>query len=146
MTTVAWDGTTMAADTLATDPWGMKEVVSNKILRGENFLLGSAGEHGQIIRWWETVCHLDAVQLIAEGYKPYEKNVNDPGLILACQLGLFRHSSGVFVGVSKPFHAVGSGRDYALAAMHMGESASFAVGVAMEFDVNTGGRIIVERL
>ena len=39
MTTVAWDGKTLAADTLATDPWGLKDY-RNKIIRGRNWIAG----------------------------------------------------------------------------------------------------------
>ena len=63
MTTVAFDGRTMAADTLATDAWGMKETVRDKILRGPDFLAGSAGQNGAIKRWWAQVSGMS----LAEG-------------------------------------------------------------------------------
>jgi ATP-dependent protease HslVU (ClpYQ) peptidase subunit len=36
------------------------------------------------------------------------------------------------------FHALGSGRDFALAAMYLGKNAREAVEIAMEFDLETG--------
>jgi len=43
MTTIAYDGSYMAADTLATDMWGAKEFVKDKIWVGDKVLLGCAG-------------------------------------------------------------------------------------------------------
>lgn len=146
MTTVAWDGETMSADTLATDAWGMKEEVRNKILRGSDFLLGCAGEHGQIMRWWRSVEQMSANDLLMAGYFPYEKDTNDPALMLVCANGgLYRHTSGIFTKLSRNYHAIGSGRDYALGAMHFGADSISAVRVAIEFDNGTGGEIITER-
>ena len=141
MTTVACDGKTMAADTLASDVWGMREKTKDKILRGKDFLIGCSGDSGQILRWWKTVQHLCFEELLAAGYAPYEKD-NDPGLVLASAGSIYRHTAGTFTRVSRPFHAVGSGRDYALAAMYLGKSASEAVALAREFDLHTGGEII----
>ena len=44
------------------------------------------------------------------------------------------------------FYAIGSGRDFALAAMRMGADAKKAVKIASEFDIHTGGRIRTMRL
>ena len=142
MTTIAWDGKTMASDTLATDYWGMKEVVTNKILTGKDFLLGCAGEHGQIMQWWRGISNFTAQELLDVGYTPYCRDSNDPSMVLVCEHGVFRHVSGIFAKVSRPYHAVGSGREYALMAMRLGKSASEAVALAIEFDVNTGGEIV----
>ena len=142
MTTVAFDGKTMAADTLATDCWGLKEECNDKIKRGKDFLIGFAGEHGQIERWWKSVSHLYLAELLDAGYEPFVKDSNDPSIVIGAESGCYRHVSGMFFKVSRGFHAVGSGRDYALAAMHCGRSAKEAVLVAMEFDNGTGGEIV----
>lgn len=143
MTTVAWDGKTMAADSLATDNWGMKEVVSNKIIVGQDFLLGCAGEHGKIMRWFKAIGpDVSAKYLLNAGYANYDSRDNDPNLLLVCERGAFRHVGGVFMPISRGFHAVGSGRDYALMAMRLGKTAAEAVALAMEFDNGTGGEIV----
>jgi hypothetical protein len=41
-----------------------------------------------------------------------------------------------------PFFAVGSGRDFAVAAMFLGKSAAEAVRVAHEFDTDTGPEVM----
>lgn len=146
MTTVAWDGKIMAADTLATDAWGLVEEVLDKIHVGSDFLLAGAGEHGAIQSWWKAVSHLDAVGVLAFGYPVFAKETNDPAMMLACASGVYRHVSGGFFKCSRGFHAIGSGRDYALAAMRCGRSAEEAVSLAMEFDRGTGGFIIAHKL
>lgn len=146
MTTIAWDGEFMAADTLATDPWGLKETVENKVLVGNGCLVGGAGDHGNIIRWWRGAIEElgeapTAGGLLEYGYPDYVKTDNDPAVLLVSREGAWRHSSGVFVPVSYPFFAIGSGRDYAMAVMSLGHNAEKAVWVASNFDNNTGGGI-----
>lgn len=137
MTTVAWDGKTMAADTLATDTWGLK-FESHKIIEGRDFLLAGAGEVGQIRKWWVDEGHkLTAEQLIAAGYSHYEREKNEPALLLACVHGVYRHSGGVFLQSYEGRCAIGSGRNYALAAMYLGKTAEEAVKVAAHFDSGT---------
>ena len=146
MTTVAFDGKTMAADTLATDVWGMKEVQNGKIQLGKDFLIGFAGETGQVMRWWKSVSHMYLEELLEAGYVPYDKDTNDPSIVIGANGGCYRHVAGLFLPTSRQFHAVGSGRDYALAAMHLGRDAYHAVAVARDFDNNTGGDIIEKEL
>lgn len=146
MTTIAFDGEFMVADTLATDSWGMKEVVRDKIWANAYMLVGAAGKYGEIHRWREghlkeetTVAHLLVV-----GYPTYHAESDDPAIIVVSRRTgvIYRHVAGVFARVSRPFHAVGSGRDYALAAMRLGHDALEAVRVAAEFDVHTGGPLL----
>jgi len=147
MTTVAFDGRTMAADTLATDAWGMKERVDDKILRGLDFLCGTAGQNGAIKRWWAQVCTMPLEHVLAYGYPDFDADRNDPAIMLVDAAGnIWRHVTGGFFHVSRGFHAVGSGRDYALASMHLGKSAAEAVAIAMEFDHGTGGDILTATL
>ena len=146
MTTVAFDGRTMAADTLATDAWGMKERDDDKILRGQGFLVGTAGQYGDIKRWWAQVCQLDLAHVLEYGYPDFDTDRNDPAIMLTDGRHIWRHVTGGFFRVSRGFHAVGSGRDYALAAMYLGKSAAEAVRIAMEFDNGTGGEVLTATL
>jgi hypothetical protein len=45
--------------------------------------------------------------------------------------------------ILEPYHALGSGRDFALCAMYLGCDAKRAVEIAMEFDLETGKGIDV---
>lgn len=146
MTTVAFDGQTMAADTLAVDNWGLKEKTLEKIWANKYLLIGGAGESGQIQTWLAGLDQLetDLDDLIEAGYKPYAKESNDPALLVVCRMTgrIYRHVGGRFLRSHYPQFAIGSGRDFALAAMHLGKSAREAVEVAMTFDNNTGGDVI----
>lgn len=48
--------------------------------------------------------------------------------------------------IREPFHSVGSGRDFAIAAMALGKTAADAVALAMQFDPWTGGDVQTLRL
>lgn len=144
MTTVAFDGKRMASDTLGVDAWGLKEEVRDKILRGPDFLAGTAGQHGSIKAWWRTVGGMPLNQVLERGYPEFDADRNDPQIMLVGADGVvWRHVTGGFFRCSRQFHAAGSGRDYALAAMRLGKTAEEAVRLAMEFDNGTGGDVVV---
>lgn len=147
MTTVAWDGRTMSADTLATDSWGLKEEVRDKVKVGVDFLCGMAGENGRLTKWFKTVAVMNLDQVLNYGYPEYDRDSNDPAIILAGHNGrIYRHVAGGFFKCSRPFHAVGSGRDFALGAMQMAADSRTAVLVAMAFDNGTGGEVMTWEL
>lgn len=141
MTTVAWDGFTMACDSLAVDSWGLKSR-ADKVLEGENFILGIAGNHGQILAWWRQVQSLPASSVIAHGYTHYEREHNNPSMILVTAHKAYKLDGPVFIALEEGAqHAIGSGRDFALAAMYLGKTAAEAVEIASRFDNNTNNRI-----
>lgn len=140
MTTIAWDGKHLAADTLAVDPWGLKVRVE-KIMEGTDFILGASGEHGNIMAWWRQVETLPVSSVIHHGYTHYEREHNCPNMILVTAHNAYRLVGSVFVPLEREFFAVGSGRDFAITAMHLGKSAEEAVKIAALFDNNTGTEI-----
>lgn len=141
MTTIAFDGTTMAADMLAVDNWGLKDYVS-KLMRGKDFVVGGAGERSQILSWWANVEQMNFEQILKFGYPEYDREKNDPAFLIASRFGgVYRHMGGLIVPCSKIFHACGSGRDFALAALQLGKTAKESVELAALFDNNTGGPI-----
>lgn len=148
MTVVAFDGTYMAADSKATDSWGMIELGVDKILKLDHILIGGAGESGQIRRWSRGLrTDLSMDELIRDGYPDYDREKNDPALLVVDRhtRKVYRHVAGLFMPCCRPYHAVGSGRDYALAAMALGRTAEQAVELAITFDNGTGGEIMVVR-
>lgn len=48
----------------------------------------------------------------------------------------------VLFPINCPFHAIGSGRDFAISAMSMGKTAKEGVELAAQWDLWTGGPII----
>lgn len=140
MTTIAWDGRTLAGDTQATSS-GMVRRLPAKVFRIEkgagHVLFGACGLDQDM--------HL-VVQWIAGGMLPIDR----PKLDEDSFAGIYIDSTGACRLESKlirlpmidRFHAIGSGRDFAMAAMHLGKSAREAVEVASEFDIYTSGPII----
>lgn len=145
MTTIAWDGKTMAADTLGTDHWGLKEKTLEKIWANKYLLIGGAGESGQILSWLvDLTIDTSIDDILKDGYKHYEKDKNEPHLLVVDRLTLraYRHVGARFIPIHREFFAIGSGRDYALMAMHLGKTAVEAVELAKVFDNGTGGEVI----
>lgn len=144
MTTIAFDGKTIAADSLAVDAWGLKSEVG-KIEKAGDFLIAGAGTHGLISGWVRYLLRGESEKDPLKLYYPYIKDQNDPSILLVDTKTkqAYFHETGHFFPIPRSIHALGSGRDYALAAMSMGASAQEAVEVAMRFDNNTGGTIVV---
>lgn len=137
MTIIAWDGTTLAADKRACT--GGSHFTVTKIWRdGPDRLVGGTGAWARsgAFRQW-----------LAGGAKPadYPENPKDDDLYL-----MIVHRDGRIqkyentpwpVTIEEPYYAIGSGRDYARAAMHLGQSARGAVEVACLFDEACGNGI-----
>lgn len=147
MTTVAFDGKVMAADSKQTDNWGLLSWSDDKIVVTPTVLIGGAGESAQLRKWRRDFKdHWTANDFIAFGYPTYKKDDDDPVIMLVDRLTkyVYKHSQGVFLPCCRAYHAVGSGRDFALAAMACGKAATEAVEIAIEFDNGSGGTIFSE--
>ena len=138
ITCIAWDGHTLAADKQATNA-GLRRTTT-KIYRVGDVLVAIAGnlDQGMLMLDW-----------IANGSQPdqfpasqRDKEDWTPVLVISKEGGLmaFERTPTPCMFEDK-FYATGSGRDYALAAMHLGCDARKAVEVACVFDVNCGGGI-----
>lgn len=147
MTTVAFDGQTIAADTMHQDGHGLKDYAS-KLMIGKNLIVGGAGESHKIGDWWRKVKGMGVSEILDYGYPTYDPDTDNSAIMLvdAVTLKCYKLGASEFAVCGRGFHAIGSGRDFALAAMHMGQSAKKAVEVAMEFDAGTGGEIEVVKL
>jgi ATP-dependent protease HslVU (ClpYQ) peptidase subunit len=130
MTTVAWDGKILAADRLANDQ-GMPIEARKIFTLQDGRMLAFAGSFNDaydVVSW-----------LNGEGAEP--GNLEEFSAILIDFDGLPYLLQGGMqmlpLDPSKP-HAIGCGRDFAIATMHLGGTAVDAVMVASKFDVNTG--------
>ena len=140
MTTIAWDGKTLAADTLATDPWGLKDY-GTKIIYGNGWIGGCAGQRHEIAKWKKVALSLSFEEVLELGVPDWHKDDNDPAILITNGKGSYRATGGVFMKNQREFWAIGSGRDFALAALYCGKTAREAVEVAMAFDNGTGGEV-----
>lgn len=137
MTTVAWDGETIAADRLCGSHYEVGKLFRLK----DGSVIGGAGTYDQIV---EVVAWLNA------GAKPEAKpklpEEDGSDLLLVTPKGVAFWLTWPFlrrVQINEPFAAVGSGGEFALGAMAMGAKARRAVQVAMRFDPHTGKGINV---
>lgn len=139
MTTIAWDGKTLAGDKQTTDV--DMRMRTTKVVRIGNLLVGGSGNAGRIRAMHEW---------IANGRKPealpsFQNSDSDSVKLLVVDQGqLFMYDVGHCpIPIENPFYAVGSGRDFAMAAMHLGLSAADAVKVSAAFDVGTSPEVDV---
>jgi 20S proteasome alpha/beta subunit len=135
MTVIAWDGKTLAADRQSTDV-GLRRSVTKISRAGDGSLMGAAGQSHicRALRAW-----YDA------GARPEDFPDKDKTshLLVISTKGEMRVYDGHPVPAVFEVErmAIGSGRDYAEAAMFLGKTAREAVEVACHFDNGCGNGI-----
>lgn len=129
MTTIAWDGTTLAGDSLG-DRGGLKFTVQEKVFR-----LPGVGLFGASGNWTDVLAVRD---WLAGGDKPSSLDefsgilIHFDGRQELIAKNMLRHPVPMI-----PF-ALGSGRDFAIAAMLCGKNARQAVELACGLDTYSG--------
>jgi ATP-dependent protease HslVU (ClpYQ) peptidase subunit len=141
MTVIAWDGRTLAADRLAS--FGTTRCTTTKIFRvRDGGLAGYAGDAAfgeQVLAWYEA----GAFPL---NFPASQRDRDDwAGLLVIQSNGeLLRYERTPYpVKYQDKHFAIGSGREFALAAMHLGCDAVRAVEVACALDTGCGNGIDV---
>lgn len=139
MTVVAWDGHRLAADTQASI--GDLITHSKKLFRVGKRIVGVAGSYADAL---EFIAWLEA-DLGPAAFPPSLRPDNCPAVALVIEPNgrAFRYENTPYpVPVtSRKFMAIGSGRDFAMAAMHLGYDAPAAVATACALSVSCGGDI-----
>lgn len=139
MSVIAWDGKTLAADRRACI--GGLVRTTTKIRRGRmRALLGYSGDADageELAAWWEAGAD--------PGAFPAAQRARDSfgATLLVIEAGgiLTYERTPYPVRFHRQLFAIGSGRDFALAAMHLGKNAAEAVGVACHFDSSCGNGV-----
>lgn len=141
MTTIAWDGRTLAADRQLTTSGVRYETTKAHRLR-DGSLFASCGslENNVAVRTW----------LNDGGDKPIiDKDDDYDGVLIKPDGTAWILSKKLyFIAIESPCYATGSGRDFALIAMRMGKTAREAVELAAELCIFTGmgvTELVVER-
>ena len=140
MTCIAWDGKTLAADKQSTNNNLARTVT--KITRVGKSLVGGAGDASQTE---EMVAWLRRGAKVGD-FPASQRDKEDWASMLVIRPGGFidlyertpyptRYEDKIF--------AIGSGRDFALAAMYLGKCASDAVEIASIFDAGSGNGVDV---
>lgn len=134
MTVIAWDGKTLAADKQSTCVGKASKVT--KIFRvagGRVAFAGNAMNARELLEWFRAGRPMDAW--------PKARGDDVADALFICDDGVALGYSGLSPHpevYEDTFLAMGCGRDYALAAMHLGHDARKAVEVACALDVNCG--------
>jgi hypothetical protein len=139
MSIVAWDGTILAADKAGTNS-GYSTTVT-KVFRVPDGRVGFVGNmnHSQRLLDW-----------FMEGRRPetYPKSADKDDGSDALFIDDTRREVWLYCAneprgskIEHPYTAMGSGRDFALAAMHLGHSAVEAVKVANDLNIFCGNGI-----
>ena len=136
MSVIAWDGTTLAADKRACN--GTLRSVTTKIWRVYQNLLGYTGdacEGEDLVAWFKAGAK-------PEDFPAHLRNDSQHWarlLVITPERRILIYERGPHpVKFEDGIFAAGSGRDFALAAMHLGKTAAEAVAVASHFDTACG--------
>jgi len=138
MTCIAWDGKTLAADKRACYD-GMICTVT-KIFRVGDVLVGGSGDLVYVLAMVEWV----RAGRITSDFPAEQRSKDDWQPVLVIEpdgtLSLYERTPYP-VRYEQRFMAIGSGREFARAAMHLGCTSEEAVGVAMALDSGCGNGI-----
>jgi 20S proteasome alpha/beta subunit len=141
MSVIAWDGKTLAADKRAS--FGTTIRTTTKIFRHGNALLAYAGDsaHGEEVRaWWMRGADPD-------DFPRSQRDKDDWAGLLVIRRGehgpvIARYERTPYPIYFEDEHfSIGSGREFALAAMYLGCDARRAVEVACALDSGCGNGI-----
>ena len=144
MTTIAFDGKTMACDTRVVCGSNCYNT-DTKIYENDFAVIGVAGDAGVGILLVE-----DDSILVPKHYDfDFEALVFVKDTEKVYKVAFYKSwdcALSSVIPIADSFAAVGSGSPYALAAMYLGNTATRSVTVASQFDTNTGGKIITKQL
>jgi hypothetical protein len=130
MTTIAWDGKMLAADRCSCSAGCFRFPITKLKRLKDGRLYASAGDtsDGVLVRQW------------LDGEIPDKPKIDEDSFValIVSSDGAFRMEGKLVSWPVEAPHAIGSGREYAIAAMYLGKSAVEAVEIAALFDPNTG--------
>lgn len=139
MTTIAWDGKSLAGDRRVSFG-GITDAKVSKIVRREDGALAATAGNSSLCaafrRWFLAG---------EEGERPaLDKGTETSNALIIRPSGLLIiHDLSGWYDADAPLYSMGSGWEIALGAMAMGAHAEEAVRVASRFDGNTGDDIEV---
>lgn len=143
MTCIAWDGKTLAADKRVTFQ-GLARTVT-KIFRVGDAVVGISGngcEGMDMIQWFLRGSLREEFPASQSDEKTWVSALH---VARDGQVDLYERFPTP-MRIEDPIFAIGSGRDFALAAMHLGKSAREAVEIACLFQSDCGNGVDVLEL
>lgn len=139
MTTIAYDGKCLAADSLVTEG-GMRVGRTTKIGKVGRVLFGVSGNLGQQIQFQ------DWMRGGMRGDPPSFLGVDGDGgstAIVIANGRILTWDRDRWDVLEAPYYAIGSGSKIAMGAMHVGATAVQAVRAGIDLDTSSGGKIVV---
>jgi ATP-dependent protease HslVU (ClpYQ) peptidase subunit len=134
MTVICWDGETLAADKQSTNcGFGSKVTKIFRVPGGLVAFCGNEGHAMALLAWFRAGRDPETW--------PRKGGDDSASAVFVTSEGLFVYSGddGPYCARREnEFFALGAGRDYALAAMHLGKTAREAVEVACALDITCG--------
>lgn len=146
MTTIAYRDGILAADRLAQLDGAVSGLVTKvqvPVADGIYRAVGIAGTLAELQRvmWWANTENEfgDTPQALP----PPKLSAGTVALLIDASgdVGYLEEDAEALITIDAPFHARGSGREFALGAMAQGATAIEAVQVAARFDTKTGGGV-----
>lgn len=139
MTVIAWDGLIMAGDKRTN--FGGLHATTTKVHRlPDGSLAGCAGNTAQIAEMVHWLAQGADVGKIPASQRDAKECVSM--LVVYPNGHLWQYENTPYpIRIENKFWAIGSGRDFAMAAMRLGRSALDAVALACELDMNCGNGI-----
>lgn len=133
MSVIAWDGETLAADRQGTSA-GMRHAVK-KIYKINDELIGITGSFDNgiaLLNWYKDPDNYP--------FPECQKTEDYSGLLIIEKDGSIWvvHKQPFKLQFFSKFHAVGAGRDFAMAAMYLGSSSTEAVRIASIYETSCG--------
>ena len=138
MTIIAWDGKTLAADKRAVNN-GLQRTTTKIFRLADGSLFGACGDLSFCLQMKNWIA--DGMQ--SEKFPASQRDKDDWQVCVLVKDGvlhLFERTPEPII-FEDAFYACGSGRDFAIAAMHCGKSAREAVEIASIYDVGCGNGI-----
>ena len=136
MSVIAWDGHTMAADKRACI--GTLIRTTTKICRVGDALCAYAGDAAggeEMLAWFKAGAK-------PADFPPGQRTDEWSGLLVVRRGEILKYERNPYpVRFDDKFFSIGCGRDFALAAMHLGHDARTAVEVAIALDSGCGNGI-----
>lgn len=141
MTTIAWDGKTLAADRCC---GGWKNVSKIFKLKDGRYAAGCGNSYHAlcaVVAWMNAGSKADSRPDIPADDAPDMIVIDKKGVV---SWVIWPYVNGV--ALTEPFFAVGSGSEFALGAMAAGANARRAVEIACRFDASSGQGIDAVRV
>ncbi len=132
MTTIAWDGESLACDSMAITGGVIDQYPTKKIFKKRDVYYLLAGDYAQ---------SLAVMDWLVDGKEKPEFPKPDYEVIAIQGSGGKCYSGELYPYSIKPPFAVGSGSEFAYGAMLSGKTAKEAVETAIKLDPNSGGKV-----